>query len=848
MGINVIQLNGQNTAIDYDKFEYQTIDCLEKTCSEANIGLLNNFPVTTSPDIRTDMVVTFCIKKIQGNYYRRLKNNDWIYYYNFITPICIINNFSDSDIKIDENNYLLIDNVPYDYSNDVLSLKFGLRNYLINRCLYKKEDLNLFPAIFIRNSKFVYNRENIIIAPELDWNSLSDLILNTSDRHIISIRNWNTSTGFDKYLLDIEELNDKASEDCTFGFLTKRKIDRIAKTISSFNTPDTNKKEKLRHTDNLLFDTQVIEQLKIRESEGKGSKTEDSLIILEGKAGTGKTSELINLMIRQLQRGRNARFMTYNHLLVYDIAKTFKSFSNSRGNSSDEQEEIGNVNVMTLHLFFFRLSKSLGVLHLMTEARMEELKKMLISRVKLAKEELLNLITRDGEKIFLGDPYQNSKEAILNSRKLKQQEKEVAVDFVNYLKRNNLSITTDLENSTTKFVNYKRVSLESICVNNIFIIDYYGVLQNILRAIIDPSSFYDEFNIQTKYELLFTTMEYGKHYLNNEDLAKGLIPRDIYVQRVNRVKGGHKLGKSVVLIDEGQDCHRCEKDILFDVFEPQNIAVASGGKEQLIRHVELCNWTASEGKIIPHRKYSTGKKSYRIKKNLLSLCNFIAAKFSVSLELEPLNTEDVGELIIDIRKSQSEQDAADLFKKLLLKGTVNKCIPYESLLVLLNPSHQIASGADTFSSTVIINEYGNIEEQTVAPELQFQFSRALAEANEYWDGTNDEIRRQQIPSYGEVRMIYYHSCRGLEAWSVACFDLDKFFDKKRAEPDAEKYLTDTVFSLETRKSMYAATWALMAMTRAIDTMYIRISNQNSELGKAILEYARMNSKACKLLE
>jgi hypothetical protein len=847
MSINFISLNGQNSAVRYQEFEQQLRSCLGETCNEATISLLNNFPVTTSPDVRTDMVMTFCIKKLNGNYYRRQKNGQPIYYYNFIMPICIMKNFSNSNISIDANNYILVDGVPYNYENEAISLKLGFRNYLINRCGYSKSDLSIMPVIYIENSNFTFISDSVIIAPKLDWNSISDLIISVSHTNIVSVRNWNTSTGYEIYLTSIEELNDKASEDSAYGFLTKKKIDRIAKAISTFNTK-SGKKEKEKKPVNTLFDTEVIDQLKVHEAEKSQSTIEDSLIILEGKAGTGKTSELINLMTKQLEGGRNARFMTYNHLLVYDISKTFKSFSNSRYSSSEELTKIGNVNVMTLHLFFFRLSKSLGVLHLMTEARMEELKKLLINRVKSAKEELLNIVSKNAERLFIGEPYQKAKELILNSRNLKQPEKEVAVDFINFLKRNNLSITLDLDNSTSKFINYKRNFLEGICVNDVFIIDYYGVLSNILKAITDPSAFYDEFNIQSKYELLYTTMDYGKKYLNNKELAKGIIPREIYVQRVNKVKGGHKLGRSVVLIDEGQDCHRFEKDILFNIFEPNNIAVASGGKEQLIRHVELCNWTASIGKLIPHRKFSTGKKSYRIKKHLLSLCNFIATRFNVSLELEPLNTEDVGELIIDTRKAQSEEDAASIFKKLMLKGTINKCLPYESLLVLLNPTHKSGNDANEISSSVVINEYGNIEEQVISTEMEFQFSRALGEANEYWDGTNDEIRRHRIPSYGEVRMIYYHSCRGLEAWSVACFDLDTFFDKKRAEPDAEKYLTDTVFTLEDRKSMYAATWALMAMTRAIDTMYIRIANVNSELGRAIVEYAKVNNRTCKLIE
>ena len=151
-----------------------------------------------------------------------------------------------------------------------------------------------------------------------------------------------------------------------------------------------------------------------------------------------------------------------------------------------------------------------------------------------------------------------------------------------------------------------------------------------------------------------------------------------------------------------------------------------------------------------------------------------------------------------------------------------------------------------FETSVVINEYGNIEEQYVISENEWEFTEALGEVTQFWKGTNDETRKHSIPSYGEARVIYYNSCRGLEAWSVACFDIDNFFNKKRAEKDAEIYLTDTVFTLEDRKSMYAATWTLMAMTRAIDTMYLKVSNKDSEFGKVLIEYSKLYPNHCSI--
>jgi len=71
------------------------------------------------------------------------------------------------------------------------------------------------------------------------------------------------------------------------------------------------------------------------------------------------------------------------------------------------------------------------------------------------------------------------------------------------------------------------------------------------------------------------------------------------------------------------------------------------------------------------------------------------------------------------------------------------------------------------------------------------------------------------------------------------------FNQKREDEDAEKYLIEDLFlnqDNEQRKSMYAATWALMALTRVIDTLYIQINDKNSEFGRIVTEYLNMKPK------
>ncbi len=229
--------------------------------------------------------------------------------------------------------------------------------------------MKLYPIIFIKNSLTTYAKNGIVINKEFTWDNLIQVILNDAAENIISVQlKWNSPLGFENHFSDVILINEKASEDSVFGYLTKRKIERITQKVSAF--PKEKKSKKNIQEQNTLFDTEVIEDLLVEESEPEyGNNKIDNLILIEGKAGTGKTSELINLMLQNLISKRNARYLTYNHLLVYDIARTIKSFANS-----NTKYDIGMHSVMTLHQFFIGFQGIWGVLHLMTEKRIEELK------------------------------------------------------------------------------------------------------------------------------------------------------------------------------------------------------------------------------------------------------------------------------------------------------------------------------------------------------------------------------------------------------------------------------------------------------------------------------------------
>jgi len=138
-----------------------------------------------------------------------------------------------------------------------------------------------------------------------------------------------------------------------------------------------------------------------------------------------------------------------------------------------------------------------------------------------------------------------------------------------------------------------------------------------------------------------------------------------------------------------------------------------------------------------------------------------------------------------------------------------------------------------------ISEFGIIGEQAVFEKQQSKIEKELGRFVKVWGSTDFKKSSSDyaMPSSDEVRIVNYHSCRGLEAWSVMCLQLDEFYSRKFNEDSADTFRINEKISFVDPASMYATTWTLMALTRAIDTLYIQLSDSKNELFKICLEYA-----------
>ena len=107
-----------------------------------------------------------------------------------------------------------------------------------------------------------------------------------------------------------------------------------------------------------------------------------------------------------------------------------------------------------------------------------------------------------------------------------------------------------------------------------------------------------------------------------------------------------------------------------------------------------------------------------------------------------------------------------------------------------------------------------------------------------WDGINDDRRIDYSINLDEARVLQYESSRGLEGWTVCCLDFDEFMRIKEEQYDPLR--TGNALLLESaseQKKKYLLNWALIPMTRAIDTLILVLKDQKSSISKSLLECA-----------
>lgn len=790
------KINGTNPHLNYEALKESIIAKLSPTCDKAEVFILNNFPAPVSAQVDIDFIILLNIPKLHRSWYQVDLETDKVSVKNQIIAVSVINEFLDSEIIV-KDNYLEIDENYLSFDDLASKLKWGLVNYLANNCGLTRNKITVHPFFWIKNNKNNGVTSNTLIGNHFTYQNVEEVIKRNYYFKWQGYSDWNDKGSFGESIMAIFE---QASRDSETGYITKRKIERM--------------------------------QSRFEEASQKAySSIGECLVEISGKAGTGKSSDLLKFMLNNSINGKKGIFLTYNHLLVFDISSQIKSFTNQLPEEKRQFKQ--STSTDTIHGFFYHIAKKLAVLILMSEERINELTNKLDTRLKT--------IENYFDSIRISEPEISLAKLLYYVQSKFEADKGTKIEAINLLRHIDHYRFLSDKKTTSHWIKLYRddtvSKLSQLISSQIFIKDYHAVLKRIRQATINLSAFLEDLDVVNKYSLISEALNLESDILEGNGSTK--IDLEKLKKRYRRGLGGFRSGRTLY-VDEGQDCHKYERDIFINIFGSKNIVIANGDKEQLIRYSEICNWHISQNKAIEYYRYAKKRKSFRMKPAIAILANYIADFYGIDLNIEPIDTEDHGNIILAFNPEREKQ--IESINTLYEKGKIQGCTAYESLL-LMNVSKKLNSGDSLQEeSSVVMNEYDNILKEKESKKEDWKLISAaepLMTDFRFWNATGNVKKREMSdPGALSVRTIYYESCRGIEAWSIMCFNFDRFFDLKSMERTADSFLLDNILlTTEERRNMYAATWALMAITRAMENCYIELNDLNSPISKCILNFA-----------
>ena len=785
-------------------------------------------------DTHIDLLLIVAVEDVPRRFVRFDNEH---YFNNIIMPIRFIRDYTDQPVRISHNggdlSLLMVDDKMDIEVNDIVSnLTFATKQYL--ESVWDVEKLRIFPLVWVigpNKQSYDFQNGKVIYAPEFGFYEWKACLAFGIREHITSFWGWRNITAnshknlYPKMDEQIESLLKQIENDQKIGALTKKKLDQIAENKHK----DDKEYEKYLSQKNSLDDGEFVLGVQIKQKKLENRilaypQLDKHLVLISGKAGSGKTTELMLLMKKAVSDNKRVRVFMYNRMLKYefDIAarKLWKTSPNP-------------IFFRTIHQQIYKMTA-----HHTAGLRLCQI--MGISRIKQLCSDLdrkFNHINEIVEKYFPA-----SQAHILS--KLSAAEREI------YLKFSNSKNERDWHNEWKGELQRQKDKISGLVGKDIFLTDYFQVVRNLMMAINEPDVLFDYLKIDE-----LSDEEWHELWEKQGDYLHGKSRRDAFKERINRSLGGFRSAFDVLLIDEGQDFHALERDWILQFFGRENIVVSTGGQEQLVRLTEPCDWTVCSSyrfnqeqqklEVIQTQKNSVfeikkQKKSYRLKPELVNLCNFIATHYEIDLGLEcEMHNGDMGRVFIDYGNGSGgmgEQLRA-VVQACKGEGERNQLSPYESMMFLMNSGSDVLFNKMKVSSKRMqINEHDNVEEyESDNINLNCRLPEMLSMGNEafywYFAGNQDE------PIHGQYRGLYYESCRGLEAWSVFCLEIDAFFEMKKQEEQAAQYLANDLFlDEEQRRTRYAAHWVLLALTRAIDTLYIHVKDSASELGQLLIAY------------
>lgn len=276
-----------------------------------------------------------------------------------------------------------------------------------------------------------------------------------------------------------------------------------------------------------------------------------------------------------------------------------------------------------------------------------------------------------------------------------------------------------------------------------------------------------------------------------------------------------------LFVDEGQDWPQGETSLLKALYSPRRLCVADG-IDQLIRG-QRADWRT--GLPRDERKTKGLTTCLRLKRNLSLFAADVARATGMGWEAKANPVAGGGRLLVLCKPYDACQE---LHEQLVRELRDDGNAPID-MLFCVPPDRVRRDGESTRSEmAVLLENWGHAA----------------------WDGVDLVARKDFARSTEQVRIVQYASCRGLEGWTVVLDGFDDFLEwasnQKKARGLSEEE-RDGFVNLETAAKREAWRWGMIALTRPIDTLVVRLSDSESPFGRQVIEIAKQHEDFVQLL-
>jgi hypothetical protein len=267
-----------------------------------------------------------------------------------------------------------------------------------------------------------------------------------------------------------------------------------------------------------------------------------------------------------------------------------------------------------------------------------------------------------------------------------------------------------------------------------------------------------------------------------------------------------RFGFDYVCVDESQDCLDHERTLLRALWSPERTILADG-MDQLVRRQTPCNWTSD----VPGGIRATFELPHALRTTPNVAAFVTATARAMGLRRWNISPHDglSGGRAIVLAHGYDERIVRELTDSLQTAQVALK-----DLLVCVPPSDMAECDGRRASRTA-----GQLRNWGYA----------------VWDGCDEAVRHEPAAT-DEIRVVQYHSMRGLEGWCTLLVGLDDAYANRLLHPNLGA-------GDKRRPEDVAKAWVMMALTRAVQTVVITLNDADSEVAAWLREAVKASPDA-----